>query len=141
MPPARSRAPIIGRNTHLDHVVCDDALSYCVPSAVHHKLADLLAPKHGGDREAAKEALLAWYPVVWAKLAPEFVMGDAFKFWQGQFDAMYATPRATAADPPQAVARPRNCKHDPLCVDDLAHTDRYRAELNQKKADGQKASA
>lgn len=38
------------------------------------------------------------------------------------------------------IARPRNCKHEPPCASDLAHTDRYRAEINQKKSDSQKAS-
>lgn len=76
---------------HLSHTVCDDTFSRCVPAAVHDKLANLLAPKHNGDREAAKSALLTWYPTVWATLQPDFVMGDAFKFWQGHFDAAFAS--------------------------------------------------
>lgn len=88
----QTMAPIIGRNPHLTHSACDPELSYCVPQAVHHKLADRLAPRHGGDRDAAKDALQAWYPTVWAKLEPKFIMGDAFKFWQAQFDAAFANP-------------------------------------------------
>ncbi len=93
---SRSRfgGSIIGRNPHLDHAACDDTNSRCVPAAVHHKLADGLAPKHGGDREAAKAALLAWYPTVWATLAPDAVIGEAFKFWQKRFDATFANVEA-----------------------------------------------
>lgn len=89
---SRQLTPIIGRNPHIQHAVCDPSLSYCVPSAVHHKLADLLAPKHAGDREAAKIALIAWYPTIWSTLPAGTVMGDAFKFWQGHFDAAFVTP-------------------------------------------------
>jgi hypothetical protein len=59
---------------------------------VHRKLADLLSPKHDGDREAAKAALQTWYPTVWATLPAATVMGDAFRFWQRHFDAAFATP-------------------------------------------------
>lgn len=83
--------PIIGRNTHLDHAACDDLFSYCVPSAVHRKFADLLAPKHAGDRDQAKAALQAWYPTVWATIPTGTVMGDAFRFWQTHFDTAFAT--------------------------------------------------
>lgn len=86
--------PIIGRNTHLDHAACDDAFSYCVPSAVHRKFADLLAPKHAGDRDAARAALQTWYPTIWATIPSGTVMGDAFRFWQAHFDAAFATPTA-----------------------------------------------
>lgn len=81
---------------HLKHAVCDDTFSRCVPTAVHSKLCDLLAPKHGGDRQAAGEALKTWYPVVWATLPADFVMGEAFKFWQGRFDAAFASTDAAA---------------------------------------------
>jgi len=83
--------PIIGRNTHLTHAACDETFSYCVPSAVHHKLADLLAPKHGGDREAAKAALQVWYSTVWRDIPKGTIMGDAFKFWQSHFDGAFAS--------------------------------------------------
>ena len=62
-----------------------------MPDAVHRKLADLLAPKHAGDRDAAKAALQVWYPTVWAELQVGTVMGDAFKFWQAHFDAAFAS--------------------------------------------------
>lgn len=81
---------------HLKHAACDDTYSRCVPTAVHSKLCDLLAPKHGGDRQAAGQVLKAWYPLVWATLAPNFVMGEAFKFWQAQFDGAHATPQPVA---------------------------------------------
>ncbi len=83
--------PIIGRNIHLDHAACDDLFSYCVPGAVHRKLADLLAPKHAGDREAAKAALQVWYPTIWATIPSGIVMGDAFRFWQAHFDSAFAS--------------------------------------------------
>jgi uncharacterized protein YdaU (DUF1376 family) len=81
---------------HLRHAVCDDTYSRCVPAAVHTKLRDLLAPKYGGDRHAAGDALRDWYVAVWATLPAEFVMGEAFKFWQGRFDAAFATVDATS---------------------------------------------
>lgn len=95
-PPPRN-TPIIGRNAHLAHALCDDTHSYCVPAAVHHKLASLLAPKYAGDHDAAADALLAWYPTVWAGLAAGFVMGEAFRFWQSRFDAAFASATPTAA--------------------------------------------
>lgn len=86
---------------HLRCAACDPTFSRCVPEAVHGKLMNLLAPQHGGDREEASRALQAWYPTVWASLPAMFVMGDAFRFWQGRFDAAFATvdPRP---DRPQA---------------------------------------
>lgn len=77
---------------HLKHAACDPTFSLCVPEAVHAKLLSKLAPKHGGDRAAAAAALQAWYPTVWASLPEAFVMRDEFKFWQGQFDAAFASP-------------------------------------------------
>lgn len=91
---ARSTTPILGRNPHLEHAVCDDTQSRCIPRPLHDSLADSLAPKYAGDREAAKAALLAWYPTVWATLAPDAVIGDAFRFWRPQFNATFATPIA-----------------------------------------------
>lgn len=82
---------IIGKNTHLSHAACDPTLSRCVPTQVQFKLMDLLAPKYDGDREAARAALQAWYPGVWASLPPGFVMGESFRFWQGRFDAFWAS--------------------------------------------------
>jgi hypothetical protein len=90
---------------HLKHAACDDTFSHCVPTAVHAKLSDLLAPKHGGDRQAASAALKAWYPSVWASLPAEFVMGEAFRFWQGRFDAAFATADPSAA---KRVNEPRS---------------------------------
>jgi uncharacterized protein YdaU (DUF1376 family) len=87
----RVLTPIIGRSTHIGHAACDEHLSYCVPAAVHNKLADLLSPKHGGDREKAKTALQGWYVSVWAVIPPGTVMGDAFRFWQSRFDEAFAT--------------------------------------------------
>jgi hypothetical protein len=84
---------IIGRNTHLTHAACDARFSYCVPDAVHRKLADLLAPKHDGDRDTAKDALQKWYPTIWAVIPDGTVMGDAFRFWQAHFDTAFASPR------------------------------------------------
>lgn len=81
---------------HLTHVLCDPTFSRCVPSAVHAKLKNLLAPKFTGDREKADQALRDWYPTVWATLPDDFVMGEAFKFWQGRFDAAFASKDAAA---------------------------------------------
>lgn len=91
-PVSRSQTPIIGRNPHLQHAACDETLSRCVPDVIHRKFADALAPKHGGDREAAKAELQGWYPSVWATLPATFVMGEAFRFWQARFDAAFASP-------------------------------------------------
>jgi uncharacterized protein YdaU (DUF1376 family) len=113
--------PIIGRNPHLSHAACDETQSRCVPRAVDDKLRNLLAPRYGGDRTAAGEALRAWYPSVWATLPADFVMPDAFKFWCSDFE------KAFASKPPQAE-RPRNCDHVPRCQTDLEHGVRVRAE-------------
>lgn len=91
-PVSRLHTPIIGRNPHLQHAACDETLSRCVPDVIHRKFADALAPKHGGDREAAKAELQGWYPSVWATLPAAFVMGEAFRFWQARFDAAFASP-------------------------------------------------
>lgn len=103
----RSDGAAAGMNPkdHLKHAACDDTFSRCVPTAVHTKLCDLLAPKHSGDRQAAGGALQAWYPTVWASLPAEFVMGEAFKFWQGRFDATFASQDAsTSGRKPQFAA-------------------------------------
>lgn len=77
---------------HLHHVACDESFSRCVPRVVHVKLVNKLAPKHGGDREAAAAALQVWYPTVWATLPVDFVLpADDFKFWQSRFDAAFAS--------------------------------------------------
>ncbi len=102
----RSRA--LGRGSVLDgalprdhkhHAVCDPSYSRCVPYAVHDKLTNLLAPKHQGDRTAAKAELQAWYATVWASLPADFVMGEAFRFWQARFDAAFASKDTAAAKP------------------------------------------
>ncbi len=105
---------------HVTHVFCNDAFSCCVPTAVHSKLVNLLAPRHGGDRAATGDELKAWYPTVAASLVPDFIMGDAFKFWQGRFDAVFATPtepvrRGTAAPELTAEADIWECQHEPRC--------------------------
>lgn len=93
--PLRHGGSIIGRNTHLDHADCDENLCYCVPSAVHNKLADRLSPKYAGDRDTTKDALRAWYREVWKSIPPGTIMGDAFKFWQARFDESFATPQSS----------------------------------------------
>lgn len=84
---------------HLKHAVCDETFSRCVPNAVHFKLCDLLAPRYTGDRHASGDALKAWYLTVWASLPDDFVIGEAFKFWQGRFDAAFASHDATKPGP------------------------------------------
>lgn len=110
---------------HLNHAACDDTYSRCVPNPVHEKLANSLAPKHNGDRESAKSALKAWYPTIWATLSADFVIGDAFKFWQARFDTAFTAKVVTVAPAP----KPRNCRHHPTCADDAAHTTRYLDEM------------
>lgn len=101
---ARARAggaePIIGRNPHLDHAACGPDLLWCVPSSVHRKFVEALAPKFAGDRDKARDALQAWYLTVWPKLPAEFVIGDAFKFWQPRFDAELASADSVASKKP-----------------------------------------
>lgn len=82
---------------HLKHAACDPTFSLCVPEAVHAKLLSKLAPKHNGDRMAAGAALHVWYPKVWQSLEAGYVMGDEFKFWQGQFDAAFASHNPAAS--------------------------------------------
>jgi hypothetical protein len=90
---AEQRAP-----GHVKHAACDPTRSRCVPTAVHAKLSDLLAPRHGGDRQAAGSALKTWYREVWATLPADHVMGDAFAFWQARFDGVYASKHPVAAN-------------------------------------------
>lgn len=84
---------------HLAHALCDETFSRCVPKAVHAKLVNALAPKHQGNRDAANVALRAWYPTVWATLAADCVVGDAFKFWQEHFDAAFASKTSAVSSP------------------------------------------
>lgn len=114
---------------HLSHAACSPNFAWCVPEAVHVKLASKLAPKHGGDVAASKDALVAWYPTVWATLPEGTVLGDAWKFWTPRFDAAFASMVPVA--PP---SRPRGCKHDPVCASDAAHTSRYMRELHAEGA-------
>lgn len=107
---------------HLTHAACDPSFSRCVPSAVHAKLVNHLAPKHGGDRAAAGDALHAWYPTVWASLPADFVMGDAFKFWQGRFD------QAFASVDPAAPKRPGDVVKSPV-----ASADKTKEYLRQQR--------
>jgi uncharacterized protein YdaU (DUF1376 family) len=132
--PARMGGPIIGRNPHLEHAACDDTLSRCVPAAVHRKLADALAPRYGGDRDAAKAALERWYADVWATLPADFVMGEAFRFWQSRFDAQLATKEATPARNVDAAPRPRDCDHEPRCTTERIHSDRLLGEMSRPES-------
>jgi uncharacterized protein YdaU (DUF1376 family) len=83
---------------HRNHVFCDDTYAVCVPSMVHAKLLTLLSRRYP-ERGAAHKALTEWYAVVAARQPAAFVMGDAFKFWQAQFDAEFATPVETMKSP------------------------------------------
>lgn len=111
---------------HLDHAKCSLNFAWCVPNRVHATLAGKLAPKHGGDVDAAKDALLAWYPTVWASLPEGTVLGDAFKFWGPRFDAAFASTVTVSAP-----SKPRNCQHVPTCVDDVEHTRRKMREARE----------
>lgn len=84
---------------HINHADCSPNFAVCIPSPVHAKLKNALAPMFRGDRTAADAALREWYRTVWDSLPSQFVMGDAFRFWQGRFDAKWAS----SADPPKAV--------------------------------------
>lgn len=86
---------------HMRHAWCDRTFSRCVPQAVHAKLTNQLAPKHGGDRGQTAAALLAWYPTIVASLPPDAVMGEEFRFWQAHFDAAFAAPLASSARKPE----------------------------------------
>lgn len=81
---------------HLDHALCSPNLSWCVPNPVHMRLVSALAPKHGGDRAKADDALKAWYPTVFASLAPDTVIADDFKFWRGHAAAVFGSAAPTA---------------------------------------------
>lgn len=116
---------------HLDHAVCSPNLSWCVPNAVHARLVTALSPKHGGDRQKADQTLKDWYPTVFSSLPSDTVIADDFKFWRGHAAAVFGSK------PPQASSgssQPRNCKHQPACVDDAAHTARAMAERKQVPA-------
>jgi len=114
---------------HLSHILCSPNFAWCVPEAVHVKLAVRLAPKHGGDVDAAKQALVAWYPTVWDALPPGTVLGDAFRFWGPRFDTAFAS-----TVPVSGPSKPVGCKHVPPCVDDVAHTQRKMREAREVSA-------
>lgn len=101
-PALRSDGPCSGMlpKDHLKHALCDPTYSRCVPVAVHTKLVNALAPKTGGDRGKASDTLKVWYRSIWENLADDYVMGDAFRFWQGHFDAHFA------GDVPSATRKP-----------------------------------
>lgn len=99
-PPARNGAGVLSGalpRDHASHYLCDPTFSRCVPASVHAKLKSLLAPKFAGDREQAQSALETWYPTVWLTLPADFVMGEAFRFWQGRFDAAFASADAVGS--------------------------------------------
>lgn len=75
---------------HLHCADCSPNFAWCVPSAVHGKMKSSLVPRFAGDTGAVDTGLRDWYRTVWDGLPIEFVMGDAFKFWQVQFDARWA---------------------------------------------------
>jgi hypothetical protein len=108
-PPTRPGSGVFGgalHREHLTHAACDPTFARCVPQAVHDKLATALSPKYGGDRQAAKDALQVWYPVIWQALAADFVMGDAFRFWQAKFDGDLASKPPSSAKPERAFTVP-----------------------------------
>lgn len=111
---------------HRDHAFCDASFAYCVPRPVHSKLTSLLAPKHGGDREAAGAALEVWYPTVVSGLPAGFVMGDAFRFWQGHFDNAFAS-RDPRAGPPKPNEPTSN-------VPNVEKTREYLRRQNEREA-------
>lgn len=77
---------------HLGHVACNDTWTVCVPANVHAKLKNSLAGRYVGDRDKADAALREWYRTVFLTLPADFVMPDAFRFWQARFDSELATP-------------------------------------------------
>ncbi len=81
---------------HLDHAVCSPNLSWCVPNPVHVRLVGALAPKHGGDRNKASEALAAWYSTVFERLPADTVIADDFKFWRGHAEAAFGSAAPVA---------------------------------------------
>lgn len=76
---------------HLKHAACSPNFAHCVPCAVHDKLRAKILPRYSGRPEQANDALHDFYRQTWASLAADFVMGDEFRFWQGRFDAVFAT--------------------------------------------------
>lgn len=123
---------------HATHVACDTRFVWCVPAPVHGKLAEKLSPKHGGDRVAAGEALKAWYPTVWATLPDDFSMGDAFKFWQGRFDAAFASRDDRRDVGTKAVSA--ECPHDPPCENPGTWRCHQRTELEAARSAHSEAS-
>jgi hypothetical protein len=81
---------------HVGHALCSPNMSWCVPNPVHTRLVSALAPKYAGDRAKADEALLAWYPTVFANLPPDTVIADDFKFWRGHAAAVFGSAAPVA---------------------------------------------
>lgn len=91
---------------HNSHRACSPNFAWCVPGGVHAKFRNALAPRFGRDDTAADVALEAWYAAVWSDLPTDFIMPDAFKFWQRQFDAKWATPPAPTERDQPAYLKP-----------------------------------
>lgn len=99
--PRFSRVPPLGRThgvldgalprNHLGHARCSPNQAWCVPAFVHEKFLLALGARFDGEIAAAQRALDGWYREVWSSLAPDAVIGDAFKFWQPRFDARWVT--------------------------------------------------
>lgn len=117
--------PLIGcwQDGHAKHAACDPTRSRCVPDWLHRRFVDALAPAFEGDRQVTSDALRDWYPQVWATLPADFVMPDAPKFWQPQFDAAWASDQRaerpiSARELDEAKAMRRRllgCPHSPRC--------------------------
>lgn len=98
-PPRRGGGAMAGGlpRDHRGHAACSPGGGRCVPNAVHESLLAALTPKFDGNRAKADLGLREWYAEVWAGMAPDFVMPDAFRFWRSSFDAKFAGPVPTAA--------------------------------------------
>lgn len=121
---------LIGRfqDGHARHEFCDPTLSRCVPAWLHRQLRDRLAPAFEGDRDAAGQALKAWYPEVVATLAPADVIPDPPKFYQARFDERWASVPARSVVAPSHRLLPRPPNPEVAAAQLAASRDRFERE-------------
>lgn len=101
---------------HLRHVCCGRV---CVPEFLHGQFAQQL----GGDPDAARDRLRAWYLQVLAGIPDSQPIGDEpVKFWRAQFAAWL--PSAVPTGKAEATLR-----RPPTAAETLAQLDAEAAEF------------
>jgi hypothetical protein len=84
-----------------------------VPAGLHAEFIDKL----GGDPEAARQRLLAWYPEAAAPYDGQPIGDDDFSFWRHRFRDWQGTTRqlARSSASPLPTSYDEWCTHEPRC--------------------------